>query len=929
MYSKIQSVGAAAIGLLLTGGALTIVCGKEAAWAEEAQAPTASMPQEPVRATKSDLIIATPPPGAAVVQVGPAKTGVVVPQPAAATANASFSDALSGEFQWSSKDKAGPGGGAAGPVSGAGRINPTDKNIEITAPLRDGSFHLGDLAVRVTPKDELSVSKERLLQMLAPTLRPPILENLKGAPDVEGYLALTTLKEKGFEIKFDPGLIEMQIALSIEQRAVSKLNAGNVGEFSRSENLSPLASFAGYINIRAGADYSSSTFFGADGEANARIGFDGAIRWRDVVFESGAALDQVGGLTRNSSRFIYDLPEQALRFSAGDISPLRTGFQGGSDLLGISVEKSYHKLQPSMSIRPTSNQSFRIERPSSVDVMINGRAVQRLHLRPGDYDLNDLSLGVGANDVSIVIEDDLGQKRTLNFSVFSGASLMAPGVSEWSFSAGVASGAGSSAGSNMTNLYSNLRYDYAAPMVTGVYQRGLTPDLTGSTHLQADANVIMGGVGGAMQTSFGYWVFDGALSDSFKYGSGLAANIGYELTNIRGSDEIKRNIRLTVNYRTERFSPVGVLEPENNVIANMLVSYAQDFPWNISGGISSGYSLGRGDFSDHFTVGVTLGRSFWESISTGLTAGYAQSLGSHGDSNSADGFRAAFRVGYRLDENSSIEVNYGTDDGRSQVSHQHQEGRGVGAWNAQIELDHAPAKEDALEMAGVNGSAGYTANRADLALSHHTGLAGLNTNKIEQRTSATMGTAIAFADGAFAVGRPVTSGFAVVGPHANLPDSDVTVGSGPDGKSAASDILGPALVSDISSYSPSRVQVEVSNLPNGYDLGAGGFDLHAPYKAGYRLVVGSDYTVSAHGSMVNEQGVPISLLTGDAFLEGHPEGRHVQFFTNKAGKFGAQGLCPGRWVVDMDTDPKSRFVIDVPQGAVGLIKLDTLKPVKS
>ena len=826
-----------------------------------------------------------------------------------------------GEFQWA-------GAPAAASTSG-GRINSSDRTIELGIPLRDGEFYLGDVTARVSPKDEISLSKERLLQMMTPLLRTAALESLKAVSDAEGYLPLAAIKEKGFDAQFDPAKIELQISPTIDQRATGQLSASNASAQVMSENLAKPAIFAGYLNMRAGADYSTQSFYADEGDAGARVGFDGAVRWLDVVFESSATFDMEDGFSRGASRFVHDRPDLTQRFSAGDISPLKTGFQGGSDMLGLSVEKSYSKLQPAANIHPTGSRSFRVERPSNVDVMVNGHVTQRLHLRPGDYDLKDLPLTAGANDITLIIEDDVGQKRTLEFSVFSGRSLLAPGISEWALSAGVASRFASDGEGDFSNLFSNVEYDLDSPIVTGFYQRGLTPDLTGNAHLQADTNSVMGGAGGATQTSFGFWGFDAAASYAFDYGFGYAANIGYDLANIEGSDGVHRSVRLAADYRSENFAPVSVDDPLNDTMLTLSAMYAQELPWELSGSLAGTYSLGRGDDPDRYGVDLALARNFGPSLSAGLSLGYAQSVRGDDDDDIevANGFRAAIRLGYRLNEKSSIDAGYDANDGRAQLSYRRQEGNEIGSWNAQVELDRTPAgRSDEPDNFGLNGSLGYIANRAELGFSQHTGLAGLETGKIDQRTAVTAGTAVAFADGRFAVGRPISNGFAIIGTHSSLADSGVTIGSAQEEKRAYTDSLGPALVSDISPYYPARVAYDVSNLPVGYDLGAGAFDLYPGYRSGYKLIIGSEYTITAFGVLADAKGEPIALLTGTAYEDGHPDDHKITIFTNRTGRFGAQGLRPGRWIIDMATEPPTRFLIDIPKDTVGLLKLDTLKP---
>ncbi len=833
--------------------------------------------------------------------------------------------ASAGEVMWSTKPKPAPGGGGeVTPALYTPRINPTNRLVEIETPVREDKFILGNLVVRIAPMDVISIERKRLLGLLKPLLRPKVFAALEAIPAEDGFIRLTDLVAAGFAFRFDSGQVELQLALSVEQRGIGNLSAGRKRDKIVSENLSKPATVSGYVNIRTGIDFASRQFF-EDGEvANPRVDLQGAARWLDVVLESQAAVDEMTGFARGGTRFVYDMPEKVVRLSAGDVNPLRTYFQGGSDLLGVTAEKSYQKLQPGYNIHPTGSSSFRLERQSTVEVMNNGVMVQRLSLRPGDYNLSDLPLTTGANEVSLVITDDVGTKRTLHFTVFSGQALLAPGVSEWAFSGGIVSRIGAQ-DPDIANFYSKLHYDFDQPAITGYYRRGLTADLTGEAHLQADSYTVMGGASAFFQTAFGYWAIGGATSNLVDYGLGFAATIAYDLANIRGGDGVRRGIRLGADFHSEDFATIGTLVPNNTTALRLAATYYQELPWSLSGSVSVNYGFGREDYGDQFGVDLNLARSFGPSLSAGLTVGYDQSATSSSITTRNDGLRAMVHLAYRRNEKSAIDTSYDTRDGRVQLGYRTQGENGAGSWSAQIDSNRREGTDDSDDSCGLNGSISYTGNRLEAGLSHYSTMVGIDGSAVDQRTTLTNGTAIAFADGRFAVGRPIGNGFAIVEPHTNLDGSTITIGA--QGRSAASsDFLGPALVSDLSPYSAAHLPIEVTNLPVGYDLGAGAFDLFAHYRTGYRLTVGSDYTVSAIGTLVDGQGEPIALLTGDAYEEGQSQGRHVQIFTNRAGRFGAQGLRPGRWLVDMATDPKTRFVIEVPDGTNGMLRLGTLKP---
>ena len=245
--------------------------------------------------------------------------------------NAGAEDVAPGEIMWSNK-AGGQQVAALTPAStdGPAAFNTGGRTMEITVPLRDGQFYLGDIGARISPNNEVSVPKERLVQAVTPLLRSDAVDTLKAVPDSAGYLPLLALKEKGFNVQFDPGKVEMQFAPTIEQRARGQLSTGR-RDAVRSANIVSPATVAGYVNMRMGADYADRPFLAEEGTASARLAFDGAVRWVDIVLESAATFDAQDGFSRGATRLVYDMPEEALRFSVGDVTPLRSELQGGPD----------------------------------------------------------------------------------------------------------------------------------------------------------------------------------------------------------------------------------------------------------------------------------------------------------------------------------------------------------------------------------------------------------------------------------------------------------------------------------------------------------------------------------------------------------------------------------------------------------------------
>src|SRR3546814_2363351 len=80
----------------------------------------------------------------------------------------------------------------------------------------------------------------------------------------------------------------------------------------------------------------------------------------------------------------------------------------------------------------------------------------------------------------------------------------------------------------------------------------------------------------------------------------------------------------------------------------------------------------------------------------------------------------------------------------------------VGAWSGSANVDIGP------DTRSLNANGSYVANRADLSLAHTTAYSTQTDSISDQRTSLRVASSLAFAGGSFAVGRPISDGFAII-----------------------------------------------------------------------------------------------------------------------------------------------------------------------
>jgi outer membrane usher protein len=811
-------------------------------------------------------------------------------------------------------------------------INPTGRLIEMSVPLKMKEFYLGDIAVRLTPQQEVEITRAELKRLLADLLRPNALASLEAAPGSAEHVHLSGLKQAGFDFQFDPATVSLQFKPSIEQKVQGSVAIKPPQEQAESPNLVEPALLSAYLNMRGAADYIARTPSGREGMTIPRLDLSGAARWQGVVLEAEATFepddaslfgDGGEGFKRRGTRLVKDFEDDAVRVTAGDVEPAGAAFQYTPDLLGISIERSYAKLQPGRGIRATSRRSFRIERPSSVDVQVNGVTVRRLSLDAGDYDLSDLPVGLGSSDVTLLIEDDTGQRNRLEFSVFLDSELIEPGLSEWGLAAGVPA----------SIEHGEPNYESEEYFATGFYRRGLTESLTGEGHLQLDRNSVMGGLGFVLGTPLGLLSLEGAASLTER-AQGFAVDASFAAATIEDAAGRRHALRLSAKGASPDFTAAipgddgpGLADgPEFGDWLALSASYGTELPFHISAHLTAGYGFSDGAWGDGYQADLSLARPVGSDMSVGISGGYYARQ--HRDSSA----NVVARLSWRPDRQSSLAAQYDSRSGRTGVSYDRRSDvQGVGSWQASIDVaSEAPdvGSSEAEQHFAVNGGIYYQGNRAEASLSQQSRLVGLNADDIDQRTSLRLESAIAYADGHVAVGRPIGNGFAIVAPVAGLAEHEVTMEASEMGFAARTDMLGPALVTNVSPFLLNRIDFEVDDLPPGYDLGEGLFDLNPKHRSGYALKVGSDYTVTAIGTLVGAGGEPVALLTGSAREAAHPE-KAVELFTNREGRFSAAGLAPGKWLIEIATDTPLRYELEVPVEAVGLHRAGELRPMQA
>ena len=800
--------------------------------------------------------------------------------------------------------------GISGVVSAEGQAengsaNPAARHlVSFTVPLLVEKRVPVDIEVTIsTDPADLQFQAAPLLQELGPVLRPDLLKKLTVTAAAQGSLRIRNLKELGLDAVFDEGKLEFRVAVPPVLRRASDIRFfGNGLPLEAKSALKPSA-FSAFLNLRSGLDLVEQSASGqSQGVQPFHGNLDGAVNLHDLVLEGSASLTEgtATPFTRDDVRLVYDDPDRMIRYSLGDLSYAISGFQDFQPLLGLTVARNF-SLQPYRITQPLGQTSFFLVGPSKVEVLVNGQPVQTLQLQAGPQNLHDFRFVNGANDLTLRITDAVGRVEILNLSYFFDNSLLAKGVQDFAYSIGLPSHLGAD----------GPEYEARSPGFSAFHRIGLTDQLTSGLNLQGDSEQQMFGANAVWATRVGTFQPDAALSHVESIGTDYSLRLAYRYTNplrIGGS-----TFALAAQYSGAHFAPLGSLEPSNSVAGDFSANYSHALPWRMYGGVGGSYQISRYGNSDTSSVNLTTGKRFGRDVSCDLTLNRLKLTAGKAQYGAFLSLVFSFPA---QRQSSRFTYDSATDTSRAEWQYT--------ALNPVRGLDASLGAQRQDADSEVVGGLRYNDYRSELSLSQDVTTPSSPTDKVDNRTSLRVGTALVYADGEFGISRPVQDSFAIVVPHPELAGQDIGVDQVRETYAARTDWLGPAVLPDLASYRVRKVTIDAPDLPLGYELGPSDRTLWPTYKSGTVIRVGTGATVLLSGVLVTAEGALVSLQAGEIFFLGEPKLTPIEVFTNRKGKFMAEGLMPGAFELRMAGDAQVKVGFEIPKGKAGLYDIGRL-----
>lgn len=769
-----------------------------------------------------------------------------------------------------------------------------------------------------------------LLDGLKSLLRPDVLAKLDQQKTPDGFFTLDGLHEAGLESTFDESALTLVMIVPGALRSLQVIDiAGRAPPSGLGANAVPPATVSSYLNLRGGIDYIDSGATGtATGLQPLDLAMQSATNVMGNVLQGDVNYVESGGrrFQRGNVSLIRDDPDHAVRYQLGDLSYPVTGFQSYEPLGGITVARNF-TLQPYRVVQPGGQQDFVLESPSRVQVLVNGQPMQYLQLPAGRYSLQDFPFTQGANNIQLKVTDPTGQTSIISAPFFFSSNLLQPGISEFAYSIGVPS----------TSTNGLMRYDSHTPALSAFHRLGVFDNLTLGVNAQANERQQLFGTEVSAATPVGSVSLNFAGSQGGPTsGSPLASSLQWSYYDPGESATSARGVQFSATYKGANFAPLGTTTATTQLTAaagnsltpvtvpstvlnpdklDLDLGYVQALPYRISAGISGSYRFERGE-PDATSLDFSLRKFLTEAISVNLDV--IRTTGT-----TSAGISGLITLTFQLGQTGqTVTTSYETQNATATANW---------SYSPPVDVDHPAANITASnsdQQRSLDGSISYNTSRLETSLTHQeTYPIGANNVGVNHTglTSVQFGTALVFADGHYGIGRPVGDSFAMVIPHPNL--SALTVGVNPvdDQDIAEADTLGPAVVSNLSSYRPNEIHVVVPDLPLGYDLGPDVFSFTPIFDSGAVMRVGQDAVVLLDGTAIGVDGQPIQLADAFATPTDDKNAKPVEFFTNRTGRFRVEGMKPGSYVLTFPAYPNAAVRISIPAGTVGIYRIGTIK----
>ncbi|MBN2789881.1 MAG: fimbrial biogenesis outer membrane usher protein [Candidatus Delongbacteria bacterium] len=734
---------------------------------------------------------------------------------------------------------------------------------------------------------QIHVRKNVLLNELKEYLDRKSLENLVSKTLKESTVSLSFLLENRIVSNYDENDLEFKLIIPPDLRKVNVTKYGNDGAPKNVEFAVRPDIVSSFLNIRSSQIVKNNIETEEFERYPFSLHLDGALNINGLVLESVGDFSEGDTYKIGKTCIVYDQPDRMLRYYLGDLNIPITGYQTSPSIGGISITKEFN-LQPYSSTKPISMNEIIIYRTSNIEIYSNDILVEKIKVDPGPFNLRQISYQHGINEVRLKIENDLGEIQEINIDSFCNGQQLQEGLNQYSFNLGFASYYGD-------NMY---EYDQKDPVLSMFFRRGFNNKITLGSYAQVKLDQMLFGVGSNFSTGLGNFNTDVAISKTDSVSIDYACKLSYDYyNNSLNKNPYRRKWKASFEYKGNQFSNLNVLIPDNNINYILTGFVSQDITRSINSALSTSYGFNELSNSDFYSYSLSMSKIFSSSFKISCSVSNFKAIGEKND------WRASLNFIFKPKTGNVLNSTYNSTDNRSSLSWYYN------STNNKFRND-ITSNYSEINKITVSEKASYSGNRGDISLNYR--FENTFEGSIDNEINMSANTALVFVNGKFGWCKPVRNSFAIVRTNSVLEGHRVGIQRYGKGLyQYSSDLFGPAVYSSLTPYKVHQFDIELPDIPVGYEANAGEQILLPTYKSGFLIDIEAKPYVFARGRLVDKDNRPLENVTARVVPFGKSQEEEKDIFTNKGGYFFINGLNPGSYTIEFDSDKYQSIKIKI------------------
>ncbi len=781
---------------------------------------------------------------------------------------------------------------------------PVQRDQRISVPLIVELAQVGSIEILINGQYEvLKIDTLGFSSKIGHLLQKETLQQLIALSNQSDDIDTNPLHDMGIDLYFDNQELELHVAIAPKARKtiISALYTRNPPyPISQALAVSPVSA---YMNMRLGVDYYHKDNGTFDGRQPTIASFEQALRVKDWVLEADTRYleGDSSQWQRGNIRAVHDDTKRMWRYAFGDLTYPTAGIQQFQPMAGFTLARNF-SLQPYRVTTPTGNANLFLNNESTVEVLVNNNVIRVLRLPAGSHNIQDFPSTSGINDIQLRITDSVGRTETIEVPFLFDSTLLTPQLSEYSYNIGLPS--------KIVN--GHYEYDEELPTVSLFHRKGITSEITLGAGLQANKKQKMSNLESIWATQNGTFRLDLGISYIRSLGTSHRTRMQYRYYDASHHNKADHQWTFQFDYTGQHYSALGNLTPDNTITYDVTGNYSRRIGLNSAGGIGANYQIMRQGRPNDHSLGLFLHHSFARELGGRISV---EKQRRSGDKD----YRVFLSMTWTPSKKyRSITATHDTLNDTTRIRWEQVSPEKVGGVNLSLGAVKTPNEHSLSGRINHLGYLSETSLASNIVSTENQSAEG------HQVTSLTFGTALVYAQGATSITRPVADSFAIVVPHSNLDTMQIGVNQSGDRYAASSSRISAAVIPDLTSYLAHGVNIDVPNLPLGYDLGDESFVLLPAYKSGTVVHIGTDATVLLGGILERSDGTPISLQAGELFNPDNPDWEPKILFTNRSGIFRIEGLSPGQYKLRMFNNQDRLTKIEIPANTAGYFDIGTL-----